>query len=98
MTEQQQTITEPTETVRLTTPSWAPAFLALGIVGLVAGTFASDFMFPAWTYAAVGAVFAIGALHSLIRKGSRSFYSLPREQKDARAELPLDSFTAPDQD
>lgn len=95
---QSESITEPTETIHLTAPSWAPAILAFGILGLIAGTFASDFMFPAWVYAMAGAIFAIGALRGLTRKGRRAFYSLPREQQDARAELPLESFSAPERE
>lgn len=89
---------EPTETIHLTAPSWGPAMLAFGILGLVAGTFATGFMFPTWTYAAVGVIFVIGALRSMTRKGKRAFYSLPRERQDARAELPLESFSAPERD
>lgn len=88
-------ITKSTETIQLPAPSWAPAVFALGALGLIAGTFASNFMFPAWAYAAVGFVFCVLALRSMIKKGRRAFYSLPREQADARAELPVESFTAP---
>ncbi|MGB0119551.1 MAG: hypothetical protein WBP55_01200 [Solirubrobacterales bacterium] len=91
-------IIEPTETIQLPAPSWAPAFLAFGILGLLAGTFASGFMFPAWWYGALGAVLVIGAIRSLYRKSNRSFYSLPREQGDVRAELPAESFSAPPRD
>ncbi len=89
-------ITEPTETIQLPAPSWAPAVLAFGLLGLLAGTFATGFIFPVWSYAAVGAVLAFFALRSLAAKGRRSFYSLPREKSDARAELPVESFSAPD--
>ncbi|MCC6755822.1 MAG: hypothetical protein IT199_05560 [Solirubrobacterales bacterium] len=91
-------INKPTETIHLPAPSWAPAVFALGVLGLVAGTFANDFMFPAWFYAAVGLVFCIFSLRSMIKKGRRAFYALPREQEDARAELPVESFTAPSAD
>lgn len=88
-------ITKPTETIQLPAPSWAPAVFGLGVLGLFAGNFAADFMFPAWFYAAVGAVFVLLAFRTMVRRGQRSFYSLPREQDDARAELPVESFTAP---
>lgn len=88
-------ISTPTETVQLPTPSWAPAVFALGVLGLVAGTFASGFMFPAWFYAAVGACLAVGGLVSMGRRGRRSFYSLPRSAADQRAELPVESFEGP---
>jgi hypothetical protein len=91
-------LVEPTETIQLPAPSWAPALLAFGILGLLAGTFATGFIFPVWSYAVLGAVFAFFGLRSLIKKGRRSFYSLPREQNDVRAELPIESFTAPSHD
>ncbi len=96
--EQDTAITEPTETIQLPAPSWGPALLAFGILGLVASTFATGFIFPTWTFAVVGAIFVLFALRSLARKGRRSFYSLPREQQDIRAELPVESFGAPSHD
>ncbi len=97
MTQQNQ-ITTPTETVRLPAPSWAPAVFAFGVLGLVAGIFASGFMFPAWCYAAVGAVLVLFSLRSMVNRGRQSFYRLPRETEDARAELPVESFSAPSRD
>ena len=91
-------IVEPTETIQLPAPSWAPAMLAFGILGLLAGTFATGFIFPVWSYAVVGAIFTFFALRSFAKKGRRSFYSLPREQDDIRAELPVESFGAPPRD
>lgn len=91
-------IAPPTETVELPAPSWAPAVFALGVLGLVAGTFASGFMFPAWFYAAVGAVLAVAGLASMIRRGRRAFYSLPRSAPAQRAELPVESFPGPPRD
>jgi len=96
--DQSAEIIEPTETIRLPEPSWAPALLAFGILGLLAGTFATGFIFPTWSYAVVGAIFAVFALRSFARKGRRSFYGLPREQEEIRAELPVESFGAPGSD
>ena len=91
-------ITKPTETIQLPAPSWAPAVFAIGVLGLIAGTFANNFMFPAWFYAFVGFFFCLFALRSMIKKGRQTFYTLPREQEDVRAELPVESFTAPKAD
>lgn len=88
-------ISEPTETIQMPAPSWGPAFFALGVMGMLAGLFASDFMFPAWYYGALGIIFFIGAIRSMARKGSRDFYSLPRDQDDVRSELPPETFSAP---
>ena len=96
--EETSEIIEPTETIQLPAPSWGPALLAFGILGLVAGTFATGFIFPTWSYALVGAFFVLFALRSMVKKGRRSFYGLPREQEDPRAELPVESFTAPKHD
>jgi hypothetical protein len=96
--EQAHELVEPTETIQLPAPSWAPALLAFGILGLVAGTFATGFIFPVWSYAVLGAIFAFFGLRSMIKNARRSFYSLPREQDDIRAELPVESFTAPSHD
>jgi hypothetical protein len=91
-------IIEPTESIQMPAPSWAPALLAFGILGLLAGTFATGFFVPTWSYALVGAIFALFALRSFAKKGRRSFYGLPREQTDIRAELPVESFRAPSHD
>lgn len=91
-------ISAPTETIELPSPSWAPAVFALGVLGLVAGTFASGFMFPAWVYAAAGAVLAIAGLISMIRRGRRAFYSLPRNAPAERVSVPGESFGLPPRD
>lgn len=67
-----------TETVEMPKSSALPAVFALGILGLLAGTFAAGFMFPIWVYAAVGAVLAVTTLCVMSRRGRRAFYSLPR--------------------
>ena len=79
-------ITKPTETIHLPAPSWGPAVFAVGVLGLIAGTFANDFMFPAWFYAFIGFFFVVFSLRSMITKGRRAFYSMPRTQDDVRAE------------
>ncbi|MDQ2700490.1 MAG: hypothetical protein M3Y23_04080 [Actinomycetota bacterium] len=91
-------IIEPTETIQMPAPSWAPAVLAFGILGLLAGVFATGFFLPAWWFAAVGAVLVVLAIRTLAVKGTRAYYSLPRTQDDIRAELPVESFRAPSRD
>ncbi len=94
MTDPRQ-ISNATETIELPAASWAPAVFALGVLGLVAGTFASGFMFSAWVYAAAGAVLAIAALVRMIGSGRRAFYTLPRRAREERAALPAESFEVP---
>jgi hypothetical protein len=88
-------ISEPGELVYAPKPSWAPAFLALGILGLVAGIYAAGFIFPPLVYAVVGAIIALAAFRSLIRGAIRSYYALPRKQHSRGAALPVETISAP---
>ena len=76
-------------------PSWAPAFFALGIAGLVCGTFAAGFIFPPFVYAIVGAVLALAAFRGLVRGAVRDYFRLPRRQKIRGAALPVETISAP---
>jgi hypothetical protein len=88
-------IPEPGELVYTPKPSWAPAFLALGILGLIGGIYAAGFIFPPIAYAVVGAIIALGAFRSLIRGAIGSYYSLPRKQHVRGAALPVETISAP---
>jgi hypothetical protein len=88
-------IPEPGELIYTPKPSWAPAFLALGILGLVAGIYAAGFMFPPVFYAVVGAVMALLAFRALVRGAIRGFYALPRKQHARSAALPVETVSAP---
>ena len=48
-------------------PSWAPAFFALGAIGLVCGTYAGGFIFAPFVYAIIGAILVLAAFRSLVR-------------------------------
>lgn len=87
-------IPEPGELVYSPKPSWAPAFLALGILGLVAGIYAAGFMFPPVFYAIVGAIVALFAFRSLVRGAIRGYYGLPRKQHTRGAALPVETISA----
>lgn len=76
-------------------PSWAPAFFALGVMGLIGGTFAAGFVFPPVVYAVVGAILVLAAFRSFTRSAIRSYYSLPRRQKARGAALPVETISAP---
>ena len=88
-------IPEPGETIYVPRPSWAPVFLALGVVGLVCGTFASGFMFPPFIYAIAGAIFALAAFRNLVRGSIRDYFRLPRKQQARSAALPVETISAP---
>lgn len=88
-------IPKPTETIHQPAPSWAPVVFAFGILGLLAGAFASGFMIPPLWMAILGAIFVLFSLRAMIMRGIRAFYALPREQDPPRAEIPVESFKAP---
>ena len=88
-------IPEPGELVYAPRPSWAPAFFALGVTGLLAGIYADGFLFPAWVYAVAGLVFLLGALRSLVKGATRDYFRLPRKQKVRGAVLPVETISAP---
>ncbi len=94
MSEHRQ-IPEPGETIYTPRPSWAPAFFALGAVGLVGGVYASGFIFAPYIYAIIGAIFALAAFRSLVRGSIRDFYRLPRKQQVRGAALPVETISAP---
>jgi hypothetical protein len=94
MSEHRQ-IPEPGEMVYAPKPSWAPAFFALGAMGLIAGTFAGGFVFPPVVYAVVGAIIVFAAFRSFTRSAIRSYYALPRRQKARGAALPVETISAP---
>jgi hypothetical protein len=83
-------IPEPGELIYLPRPSWAPAFLALGAVGLVCGIFAAGFIFSPIVYAVVGAILALAAFRSIVRGAIRDYYRLPRRQRVRSAALPVE--------
>lgn len=88
-------IPKPTETIRQPAPSWSPVVFAFGILGLLAGVFASGFMIPPLWFAILGAFLVLFSLRAMVMRGIRSFYALPREQEVPRAEIPVESFRAP---
>ena len=94
MSEHRQ-VPEPGETIYLPRPSWAPAWFALGALGLVGGVYAAGFIFSPYIYAIIGAVIALAALRSLIRGAIRGFFRLPRKQRVHGAALPVETISAP---
>ncbi|HUC00841.1 MAG TPA: hypothetical protein VMS11_13550 [Solirubrobacterales bacterium] len=94
MSEHRQ-ITEPGELIYTPQSSWAPAFFAIGAVGLVGGIYAAGFIFSPYIYAIVGAIFALAAFRSLVRGAIGGYYQLPRRQQVRHAALPVETITPP---
>lgn len=90
-------VPEPGETVYLSRPSWAPIFFAMGVLGLVCGTFASGFIFAPKIWGLIGAIFALAAFRSIVRGSVRDYYRLPRHQETRGAALPVETISAPPQ-
>ncbi len=88
-------VPEPGEAIYTPRPSWAPAFFALGAVGLVCGIFAAGFIFSPYIYAILGAIIALGAFRVLVRGSVRDYYRLPRRQEPRSAALPVETISAP---
>lgn len=88
-------VPEPGETIYVPRPSWAPAFFAIGVLGLVCGTFAGGFMFPPFVWAIFGAIFVLAAFRSIVRGSVRDYYRLPRRQETRGAALPVETISAP---
>jgi hypothetical protein len=89
-------VPEPGEMVYMPQPSWAPIFFAIGVLGLVCGTFAAGFIFAPYIYAIVGAVLFLAALRSLTRGSISGYFRLPRRQKVRGAALPVEQITLAD--
>jgi len=86
-------IPEPGELVYAPKPSWAPAFLAFGAIGLVCGIYAAGFIFSPFIYAIVGAIFALAAFRSIARGAIRDYFRLPRKQRVRGGALPVEQIT-----
>ncbi len=74
---------EPTELVYVPEPSWAPAFAAFGLAGILVGLFAG------WVWIAAGAVLITASLRSWSRDVAGDLRRLPRRQRLTSATLPV---------
>lgn len=88
-------VPEPGETIYTPRPSWAPAFFALGAVGLVCGIFAGGFIFSPFIYMIIGAIVILAAFRGLVRGSVRDYYRLPRRQETRGAALPVETISGP---
>lgn len=90
-------VPEPGETIYAPRPSWAPAFLALGALGLVCGVFASGFIFAPYIWGILGAIISLAAFRGIVRGSIRDYYRLPRRQETRGAALPVETISGPPQ-
>lgn len=88
-------IPEPGEAIYLPRPSWAPAWLAFGVLGVVGGIYAAGFILSPYIFAIIGGIIALAAFRCLVRGGVRSFFRLPRKQHVHGAALPVETISAP---
>jgi len=93
MSPEHRHVPEPGELIYTPKSSWAPAFFALGGIGLVCGIYAAGFMFSPYVYSVAGALIVLGAFRSLVRGGIRGYFRLPRRQKVQSAALPIEQIT-----
>jgi hypothetical protein len=91
----QRQIPEPGELIYTPKSSWAPAFFALGAIGLICGIYAGGFIFSPLIYAIVGAVFFLAAFRNLVRGAIRGYFRLPRRQHVRSAALPVETISFP---
>lgn len=90
-------VSEPGEVIYTPQASWAPAFFAIGVVGLICGIFAAGFIFSPFFYAIIGAIIALAAFRGIVRGSIRDYYRLPRRQETHGAALPVETISAPPQ-
>ncbi len=92
MSPEHRHVPEPGEQLFTPKASWAPAFFALGAVGLLVGIYAFGFIFSPYLYSLAGAVIILLAFRSLLRGGIRGYFGLPRRQKVHSAALPIEQI------
>jgi hypothetical protein len=76
-------------------PSWGPVFFAIGVLGLVCGTFAAGFIFSPKIWAIIGAIILLAAFRGIVRGSVRDYYRLPRRQETRGAALPVETISGP---
>jgi hypothetical protein len=78
----QSQIPEPTELIYVPSPSWAPAFTAVGLAALAIGAFAG------WVISLVGGIVLIRAAIYWYRDYQEQAERLPRRQRLTSAVIP----------
>jgi hypothetical protein len=78
----QSQIPQPTELIYVPSPSWAPAFTALGVGAMAVGTFTT------FVLSAAGAVLLVWAAFGWFRSFEDTTQRLPRRQEVTSAVIP----------
>lgn len=74
---------KPSELIYLPSPTALPIILAIGVALIVFGVFAW------WPYAALGGILVLGSFIAWMRKNRTEIASMPREQEETPARIPL---------
>jgi hypothetical protein len=78
----QTQIPQPTELIYAPSPSWAPAFTAVGAAAMALGAFVG------WFFAVVGAIVLIRAAIAWFQGAEEEAGALPRRQRVTSAVIP----------
>jgi hypothetical protein len=78
----QSQIPEATELIYAPSPSWAPAFTAVGLAAMAIGAFAG------WIFAFIGAIVLVRAAFAWYRGAEEEVERLPRRQRLTSAVIP----------
>jgi hypothetical protein len=89
---EQRHIPEPGETISTPSPSWGPAVFVLGATGAVVGIYANGFAFSAFVWSYIGIVILLFGFRMLVKRGERSYFTLPRHQQTHSATLPIEQI------
>ena len=89
---EQRHIPEPGETISTPSPSWGPAVFALGATGAVIGIYANGFAFSAFVWSYIGIIIMLFGLRMIVKRGERSYFTLPNRQHAPSAALPIEQI------
>jgi hypothetical protein len=85
-------IPEPGETIQAPTSSWGPPLFAVGALGAVVGIYANGFVFSAFVWSYIGIVILLFAFRTIVKTGTRNYFSLPKRQHTRSATLPVEQI------
>ena len=89
---EQRHIPEPGETISTPSPSWGPAIFVLGATAAVVGIYANGFAFSAFVWSYIGIVVMLFGFRMIVKRGERSYLTLPGRQHAPSAALPIEQI------